>query len=129
MWCNLLPICLCKRYGLYELPNWVCCIELNDLACDNDGARLPVANAAAVIALLAILSFFSCATRCSGGWKYLHVSREHLPFIKSTHTMTSEFSWSTGHVDGGWACSQSAASFLHELFWKSLQIWGFLPEF
>lgn len=61
------------------------------------------AAAAATSALLLIFCFLSCETRCSGGWKYLHVSREHLPLTKSTHTVTSEFSVSRGQCAGGCA--------------------------
>ena len=102
-------IWLMPKYGEYPLG----CIRLKPLA-------VKAAFNAATWALLLIFCFFNCEIKCSGGWKYLHVSLEHLPFIKSTHTMTNEFSASIGQLAGGCASWHSDADFGQLPFWKSL---------
>ncbi len=116
------------------LMNCVCVYWLDKLVGNNDkfnndgfindvlAAAAAAAAAAAEAALFDSFNFFKWATRCSGGWKYLHVSRLHFPLIKSTQTITRVLSLSNGQFVGGCANWHSLAVFWHTPFWKSTHI-------
>ncbi len=106
--------CVCA-YWFVKLPG-------NNDKFNNDGfinvdVLTAAAAAAAAAALFDTFNFFKWETRCSGGWKYLHVSRLHLPLIKSTHTITKVLSLSNGQFGGGCANWHSLAVFLQIPFW------------